>query len=99
MLLVYITCENKKEAEKIARALLKAKLIGCANMWPINSIYRRQGKIEQCGEFVLLVKTLEKNYTKIEKLITKLHSYDLPIIAGIQVSKINQDYLKWLKKS
>jgi periplasmic divalent cation tolerance protein len=98
MLFIYITCANKKEAERIARALLNGRLTACANIWPIEAVYKWKGKIEKCREVVLLVKTLKKNYKKIEKMVKKLHSYEIPIIARIDVSKVNRDYLNWTDK-
>lgn len=98
MIFVYITCANKKEAERIARALLNSRLTACTNIWPIESVYKWQGNIEKCREVVLLVKTFRKNYKKIEKVVKKLHSYDMPIIAGIEVNKINKDYFNWTKR-
>ena len=45
MAFVYITCKDKKEARKISRFLLEKKLIACANIFPIESMYRWEGKM------------------------------------------------------
>lgn len=34
MILVYITCESKEQAEDIGRQLLKKRLVGCINIIP-----------------------------------------------------------------
>lgn len=39
MILIYITCPNKKEAQKIGRTLIREHLAGCVNIFPIESIY------------------------------------------------------------
>lgn len=67
MILVYITCKNNKEANKIAKQLLQKKLIACANIFPITSLYKWEGKIANDKETVLLLKAVEKNFEKIKK--------------------------------
>ncbi|QQG45069.1 MAG: divalent-cation tolerance protein CutA [Candidatus Sungiibacteriota bacterium] len=102
MLLVYITCKNKKEAQKIGLALLKKRLVGCSLVIPhATSFYwwpPKKNKIEKSREAVLLVKTLEKKFPRLEREAKKLHSYTVPCILALPVAKINKDYLVWLRK-
>lgn len=99
MIFVYITCQSKKEAEKIGQALVKEKLAGCINYWPIESIYYWNGKLVKDKEFVLIIKTLKKNFNKIEKRVKALHSYQAPCVCAIPISKVNQKYFNWLKNA
>ncbi len=96
MILLYTTCQYKKEAEKIGNFLIKKKLAACCNIFPIESIYCWKNKIIKGKEVVLLVKTLKKNSNKARKEIKKLHSYKIPCILEISITEINSDYLKWL---
>lgn len=108
MILIYITCPNKKEANKIGLTLVKKRLAGCVNTFPIESMYwwpasakasaGKNNKIAEDKEVVLIAKTLEKNFQKIEKLVKKLHSYEIPCIFSIPVEKVSKNYLNWLKK-
>ena len=97
MILIYITCPNKKEAKKIGQALVEKRLAGCVNIFPIEAIYWWEGKITEDKEFVLIVKTFEKNFSKIEKLVRKLHSYEIPCIISIPVERVNNSYLGWIR--
>ena len=45
LIFVYITNPTGTEAKRIARHLIKKKLIVCANIFPIESIYPWKGKI------------------------------------------------------
>ena len=74
MIFVYITCQDKKEAQKIGQALVKERLAGCVNYWPIESVYHWRGKLAKDKEFVLIVKTLESKLAKVHKAINILHS-------------------------
>ena len=97
MIFIYITCKNKNEANKIGLALIKKRLAACCNIFPIESIYRWENKIVKDKEVVLIVKTLKKNFKKIEKETKKLHSYALPCILEIPITQGNKNFLNWLK--
>ena len=96
LVMIYITNPNKKEARRIAMHLLKKKLIGCANIFPIESIYSWKGKITEEKEAVLIAKTEGKNYSKIVKAVEKIHPYKIPCIIKIPV-KANGKYDKWIR--
>jgi periplasmic divalent cation tolerance protein len=95
LIFIYVTTAQQNEAKKIARHLLNDKLIACANIFPIESMYVWEGKIRDEAEYVLLLKTHQKNYTKITKEIEKMHSYKTACITKINVSP-NKKYAKWL---
>ncbi|HLC90514.1 MAG TPA: divalent-cation tolerance protein CutA [Candidatus Nanoarchaeia archaeon] len=94
---VYVTAGDEKEAQKIAQLLLKKKLIACANIFPIKSMYTWKGKVQSDDEVVLILKTLEKKYSLVETEIKKLHSYDVPCICKIPVSA-NKEYMVWVQE-
>lgn len=95
MIFVYITCKNKSQAIKISKHLLQKRLIACANIHPINSVYLWNGKITNGKEFALIGKTADKNYEKIKDEVKKIHSYDIPCVIKIKVDS-NPDYEKWV---
>lgn len=101
MILVYITSENKKQAKKIAKHLLKKRLCACINIFEnMTSCYwwpPKKGKLEESKEVVLIVKTLENKFKAIEKEVKKVHSYQVPCIFSIKVDKAHKPYLDWLK--
>ena len=96
MIITYITCKNKAEAEKIANHLLKKKLIACANIFPINSLYKWKGKLQKDKEFVLLAKTQKNKSLSLEKEVRGIHSYEIPCILQIN-AKANKEFGEWLK--
>lgn len=97
MAIVYITCKDSKEAKKISKHLLEKKLIACANLHPIQSLYWWKGKITEDDEIVIMAKTVEKKYKKIKQEVKKIHSYDIPCILKIE-SKSNDSYNKWVNE-
>ena len=83
--IIYITNPTKKEAKKIAKHLLQKKLIACANIFPINSLYHWQGKLVDENEYIIIAKTVAENYEKVKKEVEKIHHYDVPCIIKIPV--------------
>ncbi len=92
---LYVTAPDEQEATKIAKHLLHKRLIACANIFPIKSIYWWKGKIEERAEVVLLLKTLREKAPLVRKEIEAMHSYDVPCITEIQV-KPNEKYAGWM---
>ncbi|MBU1131023.1 divalent-cation tolerance protein CutA [Patescibacteria group bacterium] len=96
MILIYTVCKNKTEAKKIAAMLLKLKLIACANWWPIESIYRWKDKVVDDKEAAMILKTRKNYYKKIESVIKKIHSYEMPCIIKLSVDQVEKKYKDWL---
>ena len=71
--MVYIPCKDNDEAKKIASHLLKKKLIACANMFPVTSMFRWEGKLQNQSETVLIGKSLPEKFQKITETVTELH--------------------------
>ncbi|NOX71799.1 MAG: divalent-cation tolerance protein CutA [Candidatus Micrarchaeota archaeon] len=97
-IIIYITHENEEEAKKIVGYLLERKLIACANIFPIKSMYWWNGKIEDASEIVSIVKTRKENWTKIKKEVLNIHPYNTPCIMKIEV-EANKSYESWINKS
>ena len=97
MTLVYITCKDKKEAEKVSMHLLKKRVIACANIFPIKSMYWWEGKIVNGKENAVIAKTSNKNFKKVEDEVKKIHSYEIPCILRINADA-SRDYETWAKK-
>ena len=97
MALFYTPCPSHTEAQKIATHLLEQKLIACAQIIPVTSMYWWDGKIANDNEYVLIAKTLESVCSQITQEIEKLHPYDIPCIMKLQML-VNEKYLAWAKK-
>lgn len=100
MLLGFISCQDKAEAEIIGRTLLKKHLAACIQvidavdssfLWPPG-----KGIIDAKIEALLIVKTLEPKWIALEKEVIKKHSYQNPEILALPVSHVSRKYLDWL---
>ena len=97
---VLVTAKDIEEAQKIAKGLLQAKLIACANIVPqVQSLFWWQGKIDQANEVLLILKTQTKRIDEIITKVKSLHSYDVPEIIALPITAGQKDYLKWIDES
>jgi periplasmic divalent cation tolerance protein len=94
-IIVYITHKNEKEARKVANYLLKKRLVACANIFPVKSIFRWNGKLEDTREVVTLVKTRKENWQMVKSEVEKIHPYEVPCIMKLS-AEANADYEKWI---
>ena len=99
LLLVYCTCPDSESAQTIARQLIEQRAAACVNALPgVSSTYLWQEKLETSEEILLLIKSSNKQYPEIERIIVSLHPYELPEIIAVDVERGLPDYLHWVKQ-
>ena len=99
VLMVLITTSNRREAGRIAEALVTNKLAACANLvTPVTSVFRWKGRVEKSREALLIVKTTVRRYPALERCVRSMHSYEVPEIIALPVQQGLRQYLEWVKK-
>lgn len=96
---LWLTCEDKAEADKIAKVLLDKHLVACAKQIPITSDFLWEGKIEHGKEILLVMDSREDLFSDVEKEVTKHHSYDTFVLQAIPVSNVSKKAQQWLSES
>lgn len=99
MVIYYLTCANKDEAQKITQELLEAKLVACIRQTNVSSSYWWDGKINHGSEVLLMMEGLEDKFAAIEAVVTRLHSYDEYVLTMVPVQKTTPGVLEWLDKT
>lgn len=96
-----VTCGSRKEARKLARALVEGKLAACVNILAtkVDSIYRWKGRTESAREVLLLIKSSRARFGALSREIQRLHSYETPEIIAIPIARGASKYLRWLADS
>jgi len=98
IVILFLTCANKKEADEIAQTLLRRKLIVCIKMIPVSSSSLWKGKIEKAEEILLVMESVEFLFAKIEKEVRKIHSYETFVLLSLPVSKVSKGVDKWIRQ-
>lgn len=96
-LLVLTNLPDDRTADAVARHLLEQGLAACVNLVPaVRSLYRWQGRIEEVGEVMLLIKTVQSRYAELEAAIRAAHPYEVPEIVALPLAAGLPAYLDWL---
>lgn len=96
---VVTTVGSKREARRLALAMVEAHLAACAQIEKIDSVYAWKGRIERGKEYRVLLKTTEERYAAIENAIRNLHSYELPAIHAVPFTRISAPYAAWIEEN
>jgi periplasmic divalent cation tolerance protein len=96
---IYITVPDEEAARNLGRTLVEEHLIACANYFPINSIYRWRGEIQEVGEAAIIAKTRVELVDNLVKRVNELHSYEVPCVVSWIIEKGNPGYLEWIGES
>lgn len=96
-LVVLVTAGSEDEARSLAKHLLEQKLIACANLVPVNSLYMWEGEVQDDREVLLIIKTRSEVFEdRLLAAIKAHHSYDVPEIIAMPIVLGSQQYLQWI---
>ena len=93
---IMTTTDSLEEARSIAATLVERKLVACAQISSIESFYSWQGAVQNDDEFRLLLKTTEDRYPEVEAAIVELHSYDLPAVVAVDITRSHAPFAEWV---
>lgn len=93
---VYVTAPDEATARSLARALLEKRLVACANLLPVTSLYHWEGKLEEAAEVAMLLKTRRSLVPQVVEAVGKLHPYEVPCVVGFELGAGNPDYYTWI---
>lgn len=96
MVFIYSTCQNVEEARKLSKLIVERKIAACVSWWPIESCYTWEGAMKCETEYALLIKTNESKVQDVEDIIQQNHSYSTPLVAAVDVRRVNRAYKEWM---
>lgn len=99
LITLFLTCANEQEAKKISKKLLEAKLAACIRRTGVSSDFIWKGKVGHSDEVLLIIESVQEKFDEIEKLVKKLHSYELFVLTVYPVAKASVNVEEWVKES
>ena len=96
---ILVTVDRQETAQEIASALISDRLAACVNLFPIHSVYRWEGQVEQAAEWQLVIKTDLALFEAIAESLQMLHPYDVPEILALPIQQGYAPYISWLTDS
>lgn len=98
MVFVYTTCSTAEEAQKLGKLVIDQKMGVCVDYWPVSSMYNWKNKFEHVPQIMISIATFENKLEDVNNLISEHHSYSVPMIAGVDVRRINRAFREWMMK-
>ena len=94
--LAMTTCADQAAAERLARALVEARLAACVSInGKVRSVYPWQGQIEVDDEVALTIKTASSRLEQLKRFVAEHHDYDVPELLITPVTDGAETYLQW----
>lgn len=95
---VVTTVEKKEDAERIADALVSARLAACVQISNCTSVFNWRGEVQKGEEWVLTVKTSRALFPELCLAVEDMHPYEVPEILAFPILDGNKKYLYWLEE-
>jgi periplasmic divalent cation tolerance protein len=96
MIFIYTTCANSNEAKSLGKLIIEQKMGACVDYWSVNSMYVGENGFKELPQTMMMVTTFEPKLEDINDFISHHHSYSVPLVAGVDVRRINRAYKEWL---
>ena len=96
-IIIFVTCKDKLEAEKITHLLLEQRLIACGNIVsPVTSFFHWRGNIDRAEECLIIMKSRRDLFVQVAELIKSVNSYEVPEILALPIVEGSKAYLDWM---
>ena len=97
--LVTTTLGSRDAADRLADALVGARLAACAQVsGPIASTWRWHGSVERGDEWLCQLKTTRPRLPALENELGRLHAYELPELTVVPITG-SSAYLAWIEEA
>ena len=86
-IIISTTTDNKNVADSIGKKVLDLNLSPCVQIYPgIESTYIWDKNLKKTKEFIIQIKTIDKNIDFIANIIKDLHNYSVPEIISYKIN-------------
>jgi len=97
---IFTTCGSEETALTIAAAVVDQGYAACVNILPsIKSYYYYKGGTHLDEEVMLMIKTSRDQFDAVARVITELHTYEIPEILMVPVEACSEGFLEWIEES
>ena len=88
---------TEQQGLDVAEALVHRREAICVNMVAsVRSIYRWKGKVCEDTEYILVIKTLARQFEGVAATIREINSYELPEILSFGVRDVDARFRRWI---
>lgn len=95
---IEITAPSEAWVTEFARGLVDDGLVACANVHPVHSVFRWEGKTDEATEGLVVLHTRESLVDEIHLRVDRDHPDDLPAFR-FRPTCASEDYQRWVIES
>jgi len=100
LVVILVTTPDEAVASEIVERLLGERLIACANIVKgVRSIFTWKGGVEDCEEFLVLMKSRADLFEEVCSEVKRVHPYEVPEIVGLPLTHVDKPYSDWVLSS
>jgi len=93
------TVATRPDAQRLARALVEARLAACAQITAIESVYIWKDAVQQEAELRIVFKTTAGLREAAIAAIAARHPYEVPEIHAEPLEHVHPPYAAWVEAS
>ena len=97
--LVLTTIPADADAAAFGRTLVEERLAACVNLYPMESVYRWEGRVEHESERQVIIKTARQRVVALWERVREMHPYEVPEFVVLPIVDGNDAYLRWIGES
>lgn len=90
------TAPDEACARRLAEQAVSLGLAACAQLEPVQSVYRWQGQVEQATEWRVTFKCAPSAWAPLEAWVLAEHPYELPQWYGVAACAASDAYRAWV---
>jgi len=93
------TVATRADAQRLAHALVEARLAACAQIAAIESVYTWKDAVQQEPELRVVFKTTNALREAAIAAIAEHHPYEIPEIHAEALAHVHEPYAAWVEAS
>ena len=96
--IILTTHDDLHQAQELARLLVDQRAAACVNLVPnLVSVFRWDNATQVEDEILMLIKTTADRSRRVQTLIKRHHTYDIPEIVRLDGEVLHKPYMEWLR--
>ena len=97
-IIVKVLCDKSEITDNIVDSVLKKKLVAGCQIYQCKSKYYWNNEIEETNEYLIEMRTKLSKFSEIEKIVKKIHDYDVCEISYVEILGANKEFLNWIEE-
>ncbi|MFC2175131.1 divalent-cation tolerance protein CutA [archaeon] len=97
MIIATTTFSTDRDAKLVAKTAIEEGLAACAEVTPVNTIYKWEGVMKDEIEYKLVLKTTKEKLASLEKRVKEMHKYSLPQWTWFEADA-SKEYSDWVSR-